>query len=203
MARDHEVGTNGYEFYLSRTSTMVAVEMPPLVERLAALITHPDLRREMGAAGRARAREMFDWSVVFRQYQALWAELSALRLGARDEARTGWLAAAPKAAASSLDPFSLFGHYASAWISLATHVTRRPGATVERYQELVAHQLWSHWKSEPPQIAQVLDLLGEGTSVARIAEGAKLSADEAIELVGRLAKMDLVALSNGGAREPQ
>jgi hypothetical protein len=36
----------------------------------------------MGAAGRARAREVFDWGAVIPQYQALWAELARRRTAA-------------------------------------------------------------------------------------------------------------------------
>ena len=47
-----------------------------------ALAADPMLRRRMGKAGQARARETFDWTAIIPQYQTLWREQRAIRLAA-------------------------------------------------------------------------------------------------------------------------
>ena len=197
IGRDFEVDVTNYDHYLLRASTTIAVEMRPLVARLTELVTNPDLRRRQGAAGRARARELFDWSGVYRQYQALWAELNAIRLRARDDPRqAAWLAAAPKVAPSRLDPFTAFAHYPTAWVTAATRVLRRPGATIEGYQALIGHPMWGHWSVTAEVVGRVLEALGdEGRSVAELAEIIGWTRETTIEVAARLAKMDMVELA--------
>ena len=72
-------GTDNYIQYLSQVSAVTALDVARLAEALRALITQPDLRARMGAAGRARARALFDWGVVVPAMQDLFAELDAIR----------------------------------------------------------------------------------------------------------------------------
>jgi D-inositol-3-phosphate glycosyltransferase len=60
-------------FYLGQT---VAVDVELMASALASLIAKPELRHEMGAAGRRRVHQRFDWRTVIRQYEELWAELN-------------------------------------------------------------------------------------------------------------------------------
>ena len=71
-----------YEDYAGSASLMTAVDVGQTAEALTLLFSDPDLRARMGAAGRARAREVFDWGAVIPQYQALWAELARRRTAA-------------------------------------------------------------------------------------------------------------------------
>jgi starch synthase len=69
-----------------------AVDIDACARAIATLAADPDLRHRMGQAGRARAEAVYDWRGIISQYQALWAELSALRcsapaVGGRDPAR--------------------------------------------------------------------------------------------------------------------
>jgi glycosyltransferase involved in cell wall biosynthesis len=57
------------------TGQRTAVDLGVLVARLDRLVADAELRRRMGAAGRRRAVERFDWAVVVRALEALWAEL--------------------------------------------------------------------------------------------------------------------------------
>jgi glycosyltransferase involved in cell wall biosynthesis len=194
LGRDYEVELTNYDHFLSRASTAVALDMRLLVERLAELVTNPELRRRLGEAGRARARALFDWSVIYPQYQALWTELNALRLRTRDDPRqAAWLATAPKAAPGRLDPFTAFARYPSGWITSETRVRRTPGGTVERYEWLVSHPMWGAWNPTTAAVAQLLDALGdEDRSVAQLAPPMATTPQALIELVARLAKMDLL-----------
>ena len=72
-------GTDNYIQYLSQLSSVTAIDVVKLAEAVRALITQPDLRAQMGAAGRVRARSLFDWGVVVPAMQDLFAELAARR----------------------------------------------------------------------------------------------------------------------------
>ena len=59
----------------------VAVCPRGLFQALSTLVEKPDLRREMGRAGRLRAERKFAWPKVVSEYDALFRELSAMDLG--------------------------------------------------------------------------------------------------------------------------
>ena len=89
----HELNLLNYDRYCWAASAATSVDIGQLVERLTALIGQSDLRKRMGDAARARARETFDWAHVFRQYQTLWTELNARRAAAVEAPdEQGWIA---------------------------------------------------------------------------------------------------------------
>jgi len=71
-----------YEDYAGSAALFTAIDVGDAADALTTLFSDADLRARMGAAGQARAREVFDWRVVIPQYQALWAELERRRLAA-------------------------------------------------------------------------------------------------------------------------
>lgn len=71
-----------YDDYAGSASLLTSVDVGETAEALATLFADADLRAQMGAAGQARAREVFDWRAVIPQYQALWAELGRRRAAA-------------------------------------------------------------------------------------------------------------------------
>ncbi|MBW8816476.1 MAG: glycosyltransferase family 4 protein [Caulobacterales bacterium] len=95
-----------YENYAGSAALFTAVDVGDAAEALTALFADPDLRRRMGAAGAERARAVFDWRVVIRQYQALWAELARRRQAAA--------AQPPLDNPFRLDPFKMFAAYPTA-----------------------------------------------------------------------------------------
>jgi glycosyltransferase involved in cell wall biosynthesis len=192
ITRDFETYIADYDFFLSRTSTTVAVEMRTLVQRLTQLVTDPELRRRMGAAGQARARELYDWAVVYRQYQALWAELNAIRAQAR---ASGLLEGAPAAAAFRRDTFSVFAAFPTHWIQPDTAIRPSSEAGAERYRALTKEKLLSVWTMPEEVAARVFAALAEGpTDVGSLAKAARVDLREMIHIAGRLAKMGLVEL---------
>jgi len=78
-----------YDMYIGRTGQCTAVDIAAATDACVALIEDPALRRRLGEAGRRRAREVFDWPVIVRQYQALWGELGERRLAARKDGANG------------------------------------------------------------------------------------------------------------------
>jgi glycosyltransferase involved in cell wall biosynthesis len=76
-------GTDSYLQYAGQLAAMTRIDVVALTRALVTLGTDLDLRRRMGRAGQARARALYDWSVVIPQMQALWAEQGAMLAHAR------------------------------------------------------------------------------------------------------------------------
>jgi glycosyltransferase involved in cell wall biosynthesis len=79
----HFGGTDSFQQYLGQLAALTRIDVPALIRALVTLCSDADLRAQMGAAGRARARAVYDWSVVIPQMQALWAEQAAMLEHAR------------------------------------------------------------------------------------------------------------------------
>ena len=76
-------GTDGYVQYVGQLAAMTRIDVPALTRALVTLGTDPALRRRMGKAAQARARRLYDWSVIIPRMQALWAEQAAMLAHAR------------------------------------------------------------------------------------------------------------------------
>jgi glycosyltransferase involved in cell wall biosynthesis len=113
-------------FYLSQT---VAVDVDRMAAALRELISSAELRASMGAEGRRRALELYDWSTVIRSYVDAWGELNQL-------ASSQPFVPQPS---SWYRPsfFSTFKHYATSMIEPATLVRATNNETpVPWYEEL-------------------------------------------------------------------
>ena len=66
-ATGYEAGTSGYDMLCGQTSRGIAVDIGAFGRRLGEVVGSPELRRKLGEAGRQRARETFDWRVIFRR----------------------------------------------------------------------------------------------------------------------------------------
>jgi glycosyltransferase involved in cell wall biosynthesis len=197
LATAYETGTSTYDFYCGRTCQMVSVDFQVLVERLADLVTNAELRRSLGESGRARVRELFDWTVVFRQYESLWAELGEIRAKAR-AAGDGAFAGHPACASGRLDPFHAFRHHPSRLIGAATQVRRIGDASPAVFTALAASPLYAWAGGALPDAATVGRLLnGLGDDVrtcGQLAAAAGLPEVNVFRAVAVLAKMSLVRL---------
>ncbi len=97
--------TLNYDRQIGLLSLGVAVDRGALGDALTRLATDPDLRARMGAAGLQRAREVFDWPIVLRAYEALTEDLAVIRTKAAAPAPQPWLTRA--------DPFERFEGFAA------------------------------------------------------------------------------------------
>ena len=115
LALRHAIGMDRYDLYIGKASKFVAVDIEACAEACLRLIEDAALRRRMGDAGQRRAREAFDWSVIVPAYQALWAELAAIRQGGSQtpEAAPETMPVRPDAPHNPwrLDPFDQFAGY--------------------------------------------------------------------------------------------
>lgn len=79
LALRHALEVDTYDMYCGHTCSLVAVDVAATAHALAQLFLSEDLRQRMGAQGRQRAQEVFDWAVIIPQYEALWQQLGVLR----------------------------------------------------------------------------------------------------------------------------
>jgi glycosyltransferase involved in cell wall biosynthesis len=98
-----------YDRYIAHQSQCTAVDVAACAEAYVQLIENPSLRKQLGDAGRSRAREVFSWQTIIRAYEDLWAELAARRASAllpSRDANTPWHPLRQ-------DPLALFAGYAT------------------------------------------------------------------------------------------
>ncbi|WP_309668056.1 glycosyltransferase family 4 protein [Tabrizicola sp.] len=108
-------GTDGYLQYLGQLSAMTRLDVRAMIAAIVSLASDPDLRARMGAAGKARARALYDWRVVIPQMQALWQEQSQMLAHARSvtPARRDVAAVDPARLPVAPGPFHLYAGYPS------------------------------------------------------------------------------------------
>jgi alpha-maltose-1-phosphate synthase len=106
LAYRHALGVDTYDLYCGYTSTLIAVDVEAATQAFKRLFESSELRQRMGAAGRERARAVFDWKTVIGQYEELWDVLKQIRL---DNANSVNLLKHPWPA--RMDPFSAFASY--------------------------------------------------------------------------------------------
>ncbi len=127
-----------YDAFVGAVSQLTAVDLDAATRALRELIANPDLRRRMGEAAQARARQVFDWGRIIPQYEALWAELDAVRRAAPPEA--------PRSRNASdnpwrPDPFRMYAGYPTEWATTTTMLAAAPGMDWEAAQALMAKPL--------------------------------------------------------------
>jgi glycosyltransferase involved in cell wall biosynthesis len=155
FARAYEAKMDNYDMYCGINCQTVSVDVQVLTDRLCDLVLQPELRAQMGQAGLQRARELFNWSGIYRQYQDLYQELSQMRKFAP---KLGWqavIANTPKMSAARLDPYKVFGHYPTGLITQTTQVSLTNRADLQDYPALVNHNLFNYAVKELPSLSVV------------------------------------------------
>lgn len=106
LAFRHALDIDTYDMYCGHTCSLIAVDVDTTADAFTQLFSSRELRQKMGAAGQERARSVFDWSVIIPQYEALWAELDAIRM-----AQGKLLKPTPHEWPARMDPFYAFAAY--------------------------------------------------------------------------------------------
>lgn len=106
LALRHALEIDTYDMYCGHTCSLVAVDVQATAQAFVRLFESPELRRQMGEAGRARAREVYDWAAIIPQYEALWAQLTEIRT-----AQAKNLQPLPYPWPARMDPFHAFAAY--------------------------------------------------------------------------------------------
>jgi alpha-maltose-1-phosphate synthase len=111
LALRHALEIDTYDMYCGHTCSLVAVDVQATAQALTRLFNSPDLRRQMGEAGRKRAVEVYDWKPIIGQYEALWAQQTELRLAAKAEADKNSVKPLAHSWPARMDPFHAFASY--------------------------------------------------------------------------------------------
>lgn len=119
LALRHALEVDTYDMYCGHTCSLVSVDIEAAAVAFAKLFESPALRQSMGAAGRERAQQVYDWKVIIAQYENLWAEQNRVRLAALQEA-----AKQPAKQAhpwpARMDPFHAFASYPTQALQAST-----------------------------------------------------------------------------------
>lgn len=189
-ALDHAEHEITYDLYIGAASGHVSLDLGALRAAIVALARDPDLRRRMGAAGRATARERFDWRVVMQDYLALWRDLDARRRAALD----GPLARARLPVASQLDPFTFFSAYPTHVVTGRTRVA--PFAAAGDWRAVADHVLFDvtrRYRSRPELCDAILARLAQGeATIDELAAATQTPAADVIHAATLMAKWGAV-----------
>ena len=145
IADRYGAGLDSYDRIIGITSLATAVDVDACAGAIARLANDRDLRIRQGAAGKARARRLYDWRVVVTAYQELWAELAELRATEPGTALRDH--AAEPAKVESPDPFGIYCGYATALLKPSTVVAAKsadPEADLARLREGKLHGFVNH-----------------------------------------------------------
>ena len=134
IARRYALAQDDYHFYVGNVAQATAVDVDKAAEAFATLAADPDLRKRMGAAGRARALAVYDWPKVIAAYRALLGNLAEIR--ARGGEKVPLRAAQQP---SRMDPFQLFGGYPTAMLTGSTMLVARGAASLADLPGGTAH----------------------------------------------------------------
>lgn len=106
LALRHALEIDTYDMFCGHTCSLVAVDVEATTQAFIRLFASPELRQQMGEAGRQRAREVYGWATIIPQYETLWAQLNEIR-----KAQAPSLKPLPHPWPARMDPFHAFAAY--------------------------------------------------------------------------------------------
>ena len=192
LAIRHAFGVDTYDLYIGRTSMATVIDPNRLAEAVTRLAIDPELRKQMGAAGWQRARKVFDWPVILKQYAELALELTELRKKTCSEPPRPW----PQRA----DPFKRFAHFPTATLKGHWGIQPHSGSSV-RLQVLLS-LLMANYVFEPDLLPRemiekllgIIESPGAHTVHSVLSAAAALSAPGVRSLMW-LWKFDLISIT--------
>ncbi len=199
LSRAHETGSFTYDQYCWAAAAATAVDVPDYADAICTLVANPDLRRRMGDAGRQRARDVFNWPIIYRQYQDLWSDLNARRTAAtRDPDLSAWVKAAPAVAPSRLDPFDAFAHYPSRSIGASTRLSLVSGASRQDLATALDHPLFGSLSLPRSSVEALFSQLSSGdVALSTAARAIGVNLPTTVRAAGLLIKMGLAGAWSG------
>ena len=171
LALRHAVEVDTYDMYCGHTCTLVSVDIEAAAIAFAKLFESPALRQSMGAAGRERAQQVYDWKVIIAQYEALWAEQDRVRLAAMQDA-TKVPAKLEQPWPARMDPFHAFASYPtqalkpSTMLALVDNSLEEATARLQTYQAMAMVSFAKFVLPSDAEIAVVLKQAAAGPQAA-------------------------------------
>lgn len=181
LADLHALEALSYQAYAGAVAQHTAVHVGRAAQALATLIRSSDLRQRMGAAGRARIREVFDWPVVARQIHDLTTHLATIRMAAADSPAT--VTRHPVKG----DPFRDFTHFPTHALTVDTRLTPVPGVSADDIRRIGASRLdgsFSAYRATPALCADAFTMISDrgGASVREILLAFPVAQRRALEM---------------------
>lgn len=117
LAYRHALEIDNYDMYCGHTCSLIAVDIEAAALAFEKLFASKELRERMGAEGRTRAQQVYDWSVIIAQYEGLWAEQGRIRIAAQEASKPDDTASLDNVSSfawpARLDPFFAFETYST------------------------------------------------------------------------------------------
>lgn len=173
LTRAYALGSMNYDLYVGAACMLTSVSVEKTAEAIVTLGKNAELRREMGGAARRRVRELFDWSQIIPQYQALYTELENRRTSAQAEsgAMSGF------EIPNRPETFTMFSDHATAHLQEQSRVRKVSDAALQPtaiYQNRICNfarsfhfngeeseQLFSQIPDEPTRVETLLSAYAE------------------------------------------
>ncbi len=114
LAYRHAVGIDSYDRYCGNTSSLVSVDIEAAASAFVKLLNSQELREQMGASGRKRVKEHYDWEIIIPKYEELWDRLKNIRQGQSIKKIDS------QKCPTRLDPFYAFSGYPTRQLSPTT-----------------------------------------------------------------------------------
>ena len=171
LALRHALEIDTYDMYCGHTCSLVSVDIDQAAQAFVDLFESSALRQTMGAAGRKRAQEVYDWKVIIGQYEALWAEQDRVRLVALQNTET-LPANLPHPWPARMDPFYAFANYptqalkTSTVLSLVDSNLEAASARLQTYQAMAMVNFAKFVLPTAEEIAAVLKQAAAGPQAA-------------------------------------
>lgn len=175
LALRHAVEVDTYDMYCGHTCSLVSVDIEAAANAFVKLFESPALRQSMGAAGRERAQQVYDWKVIIAQYEALWAEQDRVRLAALQDA-TKVPTKLEQPWPARMDPFHAFASYPTQALKPSTVL-----ALVDNSLEAATTRLQTYQTMAMVSFAKFV--LPSDAEVAVVLKEAAAGPQAAIELV--------------------
>ena len=164
LAARHGAELDPYQYYVGVVAQHTAVDVEAAAARLAELFADPDLRRRMGAAGRASAAETYAWPRIAARYMALADELA--------ERRGAPTAEPPPPRPVRGDPFAEFSAFATHALHAGTTIVLREPDTPLRLGAATGVRLdalYPQWRATAEETVDLLIALEAVGGVATVA----------------------------------
>ena len=175
LALRHALEVDTYDMYCGHNCSLVSVDIEATAQAFIQLFESAELRYRMGQAGKQRAKQLYDWSAIIAQYEALWQEQAQLRLAAQTTKQGTVLQHAWPARA---DPFFAFESYPTQTLKLTSMLALADASATEallrvnQYKTLAMVNFAKLVLPTDAEISQVLNAAVQGpTSAQALVQG--------------------------------
>jgi len=159
LAERYALEVDSYDMYCGHTSSLVAVDVDFATEAFVTLFNSTETRQKMGAEGRKRALNVYEWKVIIPQYEELWKDLEELRQEKTTEVKSvsyPW--------PSRMDPFYSFDEYPTSVLALETLfvlVDTNSQDALDRLKTYIQLAMVNYAKLVMPSIDEITQVLNK------------------------------------------